>query len=80
MEPIEEKYREKLQALGLGLDLALNGEKQPKETGFVVLLFGFGDDKRMNYISNANREDMLSALKELIAIFEGRAVDYKGQA
>jgi hypothetical protein len=44
----------------------------PKGFGFSLLVFemnvptGF-----MNYISNANREDMLCALKELIANFEG---------
>ena len=30
---------------------------------------------RTNYVSNANRADMLSALKEIVARFEGRAHD-----
>jgi hypothetical protein len=33
---------------------------------------------RMNYISNANREDMVVALKEFIAASEGRAHDAPG--
>lgn len=40
--------------------------------GFVLLGFGLNTHKgRMNYISNARREDMIIALKELLARFEG---------
>lgn len=44
--------------------------------GFTILLFPFGDihpsDPRINYISNAEREDMITAMKEFIARSEGR--------
>lgn len=44
----------------------------PKGFGFSLLVFEMNMDKGfMNYISNANREDMLCAFKELIANFEG---------
>ena len=47
-----------------------------KPYGFSLLVFPFAqNDKgngRMNYISNANREDMLAAMKEFIANAEGR--------
>ena len=44
--------------------------------GFALLIFGTGkSDGRMNYISNSNREDMLAALHELLARFEGRYDD-----
>lgn len=43
--------------------------------GFALLVFSFGDFGRMNYISNAERPDMLAALKEFIARAEGRFVD-----
>lgn len=45
--------------------------------GFCLLVFAFDDEpgKRMNYISNANREDMITAMKELIANMEGRVID-----
>lgn len=40
--------------------------------GFALLMFGFGPEAgRMNYISNAQRTEMLTAMKEFIARAEG---------
>lgn len=50
-------------------DLAKMVEQNiPKEYGFCLLLFPFGegDDNRMQYISNGNREDIVKAMKEWI--------------
>lgn len=66
--PVEKEVAQTMQALGEMMAGAL-----PKDYGFTLLIFKKGDEGRMNYISNARREDMLSALKELIANFEGRA-------
>jgi hypothetical protein len=77
-EPIEPKYIATMRALGRAIDDELNGDVRPRKTGFVVLMFDFGDAGRLNYISNAERADMIAALHELIARLEGRAVDYKG--
>lgn len=55
-------------------DLALMVEKNiPKEYGFCLLLFPFGEgeDNRMQYISNGNREDIVNAMKEWIKKTEG---------
>lgn len=41
-----------------------------KPYGFALLIFDFGDSGRMNYMSNANRTDMIKALKELIRNLE----------
>ena len=40
--------------------------KLPEGYGFIVFAFQFGDadDRRMMYISNANRDDALKALQE----------------
>lgn len=46
--------------------------------GVMVLMFEFGIGGRMNYMSNAQRKDMIVALKELIATFEGRAQEGTG--
>jgi len=45
----------------------------PKNCGFCVLLFPFGEgeDHRMQYISNGNREDIVTAMKEWIKKTEG---------
>lgn len=74
--PLEEQYREKMIAIAAALDEVLNdGVKGPaRSTGFVLLVFPFGDDSgRCNYISNgADRRDVLTMLKEQIARFEGQ--------
>jgi hypothetical protein len=74
--PIQSEYREKLNQLAAFLDDTLNGDEPPKRVGFVLLMFAFAepDAARMNYISNADRADMLVALKELVANFEGRVM------
>ena len=78
--PIESKYQEGMNKLGAFIDKYLNGEERPRKTGFALMIFDFGPDERMNYLSNASREDMIAALKELVATLEGRAVDQEGHA
>jgi hypothetical protein len=46
-----------------------------KPKGFALLVFDLGNDGNMNYISNANRDDMITAMKEFIAVHEGRKPD-----
>ena len=43
-------------------------EKLPEEMGFTLLTyeFGKGDDRKMMYISNSNREDVLRAMLEFV--------------
>jgi hypothetical protein len=53
----------------------------PPGWGFALLIFPFNEGGgRMNYISNAPREDMLVALKELVARMEGNFDDKGGRA
>lgn len=81
--PIEDAYREKMQQMARLLDGILNGSaKGPdRESGFVLLVFPFGDRSgRCNYISNgADRRDVIVLLKEQLARFEGQA-DVGGRA
>lgn len=75
--PIQEQYVEDMNAIARTLDEAFNGmlRGSHRKTGFVLLVFPFGNPERnrMNYISNgADRGDIVVALKELIANFEGR--------
>jgi hypothetical protein len=72
--PVEHETVAQLNALGHVI-----ADTLPEGYGFTLLMFKFGegDDKRMNYLSNAPREDMIAALKELIANFEGRVVGGK---
>lgn len=74
--PIEERHRAMMNKLAMALDKLFNEEKTGKarETGFVLMVFPFGDfDGRCNYISNgANRNDIVTLMKEMIARFEGQ--------
>jgi hypothetical protein len=67
---------EQLRAIARALDDALNGTDPatPKRNGFVVLIYPIGAEpgRRVNYISNVERKEMLVALKEIVARFEGR--------
>lgn len=41
-------------------------EELPEGFGFVVLSFNFNTKSEMIYVSNANREDVVNAMKEFI--------------
>lgn len=62
-----------MQALAGGIDEILNGKGLPKKNGFVVLVFPFDqiEGSRTNYVSNCDRRDIIAALKEVTARFEG---------
>jgi hypothetical protein len=81
--PIEEQYRDTMNAVAGAIDEAFNGVAKGNErkVGFVLLVFPFGaDDGRCNYISNgADREDIVIMLKEQIVRFEGQP-DQTGKA
>jgi hypothetical protein len=75
--PIEQKYHQDMNALAGALDLMFNGDAKgaARETGFVLMVFPFGETVtgRCNYISNgADRRDIVTLMKEMIARFEGQ--------
>jgi hypothetical protein len=75
--PIQDKYRQQMQAMAATLDEFLNGDAKGanREAGFVLLVFPFGNvgDGRCNFISNgADRRDVVTLMKEMIARFEGQ--------
>lgn len=61
-----------LQSLAAGIDQIVNGSERPKRVGFTVLLFNFGDEGQVNYVSNADRADMIASMKSLLARWEGQ--------
>ena len=42
-------------------------KRQIPGTGFMLFTFDFNSKGRGNYVSNANRQDMIEALEELIS-------------
>lgn len=82
--PIEQEYKDKMNMLARDLDRVFNGDKrgQDRALGFVLMVFPFGESSsgRCNYISNgANRQDVVTLMKEMIARFEGQP-EMKGNA
>lgn len=71
--------REILEGIASGLDTVLNGNKHGKDRpyAFVLLIAPFDDAEaavvgksRVNYISNANRDDIHAMLKEMVERWE----------
>jgi hypothetical protein len=81
--PVEAKYAEKMTAVAAAIDELFNGDKHgdEREVGFVLIVFPFGDHEgRCNYMSNgADRRDIVTLMKEMIARFEGQP-EIKGSA
>jgi hypothetical protein len=81
-KPIEEAHRERMNNLARFLDKFWNGDDEgdDKKVGFCLMVFNFGDGPgRANYISNADRKDVVTLLKEQIKRFEGQP-EMKGHA
>lgn len=81
-KPIDPKYLENMNMLAGVLDKLFNGEAKgaDREVGFILMVFPLNSTNgRTNYISNANRKDVVAMLKEQIARFEGQ-LEMKGKA
>jgi hypothetical protein len=78
-QPIQPELRALMNDLAAGIDKILNGEAKgdQKRVGFCLLTFNFGQISggRVNYISNAERADMIAAAREWLARAEGRVAE-----
>jgi hypothetical protein len=81
--PIADDVRDLMNALARILDQSLNGPVKhytEKKNGFVLMVFPFdGHEGRCNYISNANRDEVVVMMKHQVARFEGQP-DIVGRA
>lgn len=76
--PVEPEYIEQMHSIMTVLDELFNPPGLPKQTGVTLLIFPFGDGQngeRINYMSNANRKDMIASMRELLAKWEGRTIE-----
>jgi hypothetical protein len=67
---IQKKYELSMNVLAEMLQDGL-----PLGTGFCLLTFNFnavGNAKRINYISNSNREDMIKGIREFLDLTENQ--------
>jgi hypothetical protein len=80
---IEPEYVEMMNAMAGALDEMFNGKAKgnDRKTGFVLLVFPFNDHEgRCNFVSNgADRKDIVTLFREMIARFEGQP-EMKGRA
>ena len=74
--PVDQAYHDKMTAVVGALDEWFNGNIRgpDRQTGFVLLVFPFNDHTgRCNFMSNgADRRDIVTMFKEMIARFEGQ--------
>jgi hypothetical protein len=75
--PVDQIYHDTMTAVMKAVDEAFNGNRKGpnKEIGVVLMVFPFGNTEgRCNYMSNgADRRDIVTLMKEMIARFEGQA-------
>jgi len=70
-EPIDSESVYVMNSLAKFINEALNGvSPQFKKFGFTLLVFKFGDNVKVNYISSAKRKAMIDTLKSVIARLE----------
>lgn len=82
-DPIAPEQRELMNRLARTLDEVFNGpapappRAYDRKVGFALITFNFGEFEggRVNYISNAERDDMIASLRELLGRWEGRVAD-----
>lgn len=74
---MSQDHKDLYNAIAGGLDDILNGPVRPRRLAFVVLVAEIGkiDNGKVNYVSNANKQDILAMMKEYIARAEGRHVE-----
>ena len=87
-DPIDPAFRQEMNAIAHVLDGHFNGPalpglgERPRTVGFFLAVFPFGEngeEGRFNYISNADRLDIVTLLTEMRARFAGQP-EVKGQA
>ena len=80
--PVEVEAEDFLRNLGRAIDEILNPDRDSKEWGFVVIMSKFGEDndRRSNYLSNVQRDDVVMLLREQLRMFELHAAKPGGSA
>jgi len=80
--PVERQYVESMKQVARMIDAVFNegATGDERTTGFILMVFPFeGHEGRCNYMSNAERKDVVTMLKEQIKRFEGQP-DITGHA
>lgn len=66
LNPIRPEIKDRMLELGRFLKGCM-----PDGYAFALLIFNLGDGGFMNYLSSADRQDMIKALKEMVQNLEG---------
>jgi hypothetical protein len=82
--PVDPRYVEAMKTVGRAIDMMFNPDGPKNRTvGWIVITFAFGNAKEgelVNYMSNADRADVVTMLKEQLRYFEGWSDKHKGNA
>jgi len=73
--PVQQEYVDMMKEVARLIDVMFNdnAKGEAKHTGFILMVFPFHNHGgRCNYMSNADRRDVVVMLKEQIARFEGQ--------
>jgi hypothetical protein len=73
-EEISAAYKRQMQDLAKALDEVFNGPRRGKDRNvcFTLLVTDFNKSGRVNYISNGERDDIVTMMREVIARFQGQ--------
>lgn len=66
LKQVEETCRQ----MGRVIGKAIDAEYGRHQVGFCLLLFDFGEHGHLTYLSNAERETMVRALREFITMLQ----------
>ena len=77
---VEDRFSERMTMFGKILDHSLNHGIEPPSAGFALLVFDLDGDGMLNYVTNADRNLMITALKEMVAQLEGRMPEGVGHS
>lgn len=64
-DPIPEDIREVMNSIGRMIDSAIK-QHADRPMGFMLMVFDFGEGGTTSYLSNVERESMITALNEFI--------------
>lgn len=80
--PVQAEFRGHMEKLAMAIDMMFNGDlrRADRKTGFVLMVFPFSSEdnpaglgERCNFITNADRDDVRTLMKEMITRIEGQA-------
>jgi hypothetical protein len=68
--PIDSEHEDAMLGIATAIDRIFNDDPDNREIGFCIMVFRVGDLRNCNYVSNGNRDAVISLLREQLKLFE----------